>query len=221
MKVLLELLFFNFIDKKLCVLVDEGYSLPNVELGNYDTINAALRLKTESVLNNDIHSHFQVNFEASKKNGNWFVSLPCICFSNYDNISDNYQWVYIDKLIIKKIDLKNNTSKNNTILMLNNQNKLITKTLVLLKEKVKSSNIPVKLLGEKFIVADIISLYEYFNIKISKQTVKNRFIETSEIIPLNEFIKYKQGKPAEQYTCNNNKIRNFNTLIGKNLVDSF
>ena len=221
MKVLLELLFFNFVDKKMCVLVDKTYSLPNVELGNYDSINAALRLKTEEVTNNNIYSHFQVNFEASNKNGNWFVSLPCVCFSSYESVSDNYQWVDIDKLIIKKIDLKNNTSKSNTILMPNNQNKLITKTLELLREKVKSSNIPVKLLGEKFIVADIISLYEYFNIKISKQSVKNRFIETSEIIPLNEFIKYKQGKPAEQYTCNNNKIRNFNTLIGKNLVDSF
>lgn len=222
MKANIDIVLIRYFNDKIEILLENNngkYNIPSGCIEDFQSINNGIINLTEKKFNKSPYLKEQLSFEASNKTnkGGWNISLPYLCFiKDIHNLNNNdFEWIDVKKIIIEKIDLNKLQEKSeNKIGLFQNQNKIVTNLLVFLKDKLRTTSIATHILQSNFAVVDIINFYEYFNLKISKQTVKNRFISNQLITEKEEKRKYQQGKPATTYILNKKYIKIFNTKIG-------
>jgi ADP-ribose pyrophosphatase YjhB (NUDIX family) len=146
---------------------------------------------------------------AKRDSRGWSVTLPHLCLSSADtsNIFDDdndYMWVNVEDVI------------NNKVKLPFDHNKLVKLSFDALKNKAKYTSILLYLLSENFIVADIVKIFKYFDLNVSKQTISNRWVKSKLIEDTGEFYQgAKGGKPAKLFKLSEKTLSYFEVSVGK------
>lgn len=148
----------------------------------------------------------QINAKGSNKRDSrgWSVTLPHIALldKNIEIDVENHQWVDVDELL-KKIDLPFD------------HNVLVENCFNVLRNKAKYTSILLYLLGEKFTISQAVDIFSYFNLKVSKQTVHNRWVKSGLLEETGEHYQpEKGGKPAALYKLAEKELSYFDISIG-------
>jgi hypothetical protein len=221
----IELIAFRYNDNKVEVALFQSTDKQHLIR---TAIDPDIDQSITGVANKLVKKHFNVNplvLEQGTFDGgtcrhlnDWSITLPFLCIlPNSDSIelSPELSWVDVNKL--KKERISYNSDKNalaHKIALPFNHNKLITKAFTDISSKVSQSSTIFYLLGTTFSIADVISAFHYFNLKVSKQTIKNRYINTDIIEETGEFFKYTFGKPARMYKLKEKKLSYSKNSIG-------
>jgi 8-oxo-dGTP diphosphatase len=146
---------------------------------------------------------------AKRDSRGWSVTLPHLCLFSADNANifddnNDYMWVNVEDVINDKIKLPFD------------HNHLVKLSFDALKNKAKYSSILLYLLSENFIVADIVEIFKYFDLNVSKQTISNRWVKSKLIEDTSQYHQgSKGGKPAKLFKLSEKTLSYFEVSIGK------
>jgi 8-oxo-dGTP diphosphatase len=94
-------------------------------------------------------------------------------------------------------------------------NELLLSCFNVLLNKAKYTSILLYLLNDKFTISEAVEIFKYFDLKVSKQTIYNRWVKAGLIKETGEFSQNaKGGKPAALYGLCEKELSYFDIAIG-------
>lgn len=92
---------------------------------------------------------------------------------------------------------------------------LVEESYNTLRNKAKYSSILLYLLGESFTIAHAVEIFSYFGLKVSKQTVHNRWVKSGLLENTGDFFQQaKGGQPSALYRLKEKSLSYFEVAIG-------